>query len=302
VALWQQGDVRVLLNAGAPDAPGVVALAVESADPGRSAERAETLLAPVLARERGPGEADLAAIAAPDGTSVFFCRTDAGDAASWLRDFEALAPANGRATAGLRGIDHVALGQPFDYFDEAVLFYRSVLGLEPRESLELAAPDGLVRSRAVAAPDGCVRLALNVPVLGRDAGHGPAGAHQHVAFACDDALAAARAMRDHGIAPLAIPGNWYDDLAARSDLAPATIAAMRDLGVLYDRDGRGGELLHFYTPLVGGLIFFEVVERRGGYDGYGAANAPVRMAAQRASATYGQPPFPGGDAARRVPA
>ena len=55
---------------------------------------------------------------------------------------------------------------------------------------------------------------------------------------------------------------------------------MRELGVLYDRDARG-EFLHFYTAAVGGRLFFEVVERRGGYDGYGAANAPVRMAAQR---------------------
>jgi 4-hydroxyphenylpyruvate dioxygenase len=32
-----------------------------------------------------------------------------------------------------------------------------------------------------------------------------------------------------------------------------------------------------------GEVFFEVVQRRGGYDGYGAANAPIRLAAQRAS-------------------
>jgi 4-hydroxyphenylpyruvate dioxygenase len=56
----------------------------------------------------------------------------------------------------------------------------------------------------------------------------------------------------------------YDDLAARTELDPELIAAMRELGVLYDRDTHG-----------------EVVERRGGYDGYGAANSPVRMAAQR---------------------
>ena len=56
---------------------------------------------------------------------------------------------------------------------------------------------------------------------------------------------------------------------------------MRDLGVLYDRDARRRvpALLH---PVVGGRLFFEVVQRRGGYDGYGAANSPVRMAAQRA--------------------
>jgi 3-dehydroshikimate dehydratase len=115
-------------------------------------------------------------------------------------------------------------------------------------------------------------------------------AHQHVAFACDDALAVARAMQARGVAPLEIPGNWYDDLAARTDLAPERIAALRESGVLYDRDETGGELRHFCTPVIGGRVFFEVVERRGGYDGYGAANAPVRMAAQRAAA-YGQPHF-----------
>ena len=278
VALWQQGAIRVLLNAGAPNAPGVVALGVESADPQGSAARAEALLAPVLDRERGPGEADLAAIAAPDGTQVFFCRTDAGDAASWLRDFEPVAPGNGHAGGALRAIDHLALSQPFDYFDEAVLFYRSVLGLEPRESLELAAPDGLVRSRAVAAADGAVRLALNVPLTG--GGHGGV---QHVAFASADVLAVARAMRERGVPALEIPGNYYDDLAARTDLDPALVDTMRELGVLYDRDAHG-ELLHLHTPVLGGRLSFEVVERRGGYDGYGAANSPVRMAAQRAPA------------------
>jgi 4-hydroxyphenylpyruvate dioxygenase len=278
VALWQQGAIRVLLNAGAPNAPGVVAIGVETGDPRSSAARAEALLAPVLDRERGPGEADLAAIAAPDGTEVFFCRTDLGDAASWLRDFEPVAPGNGHAGGALRAIDHLALSQPFDYFDEAVLFYRSVLGLEPRESLELAAPDGLVRSRAVATADGAVRLALNVPLTG--GGH--AGV-QHVAFACADVLAVARAMRERGVPPLEIPGNYYDDLAARTDLDPELVATMREHGVLYDRDAHG-ELLHLHTPVLGGRLSFEVVERRGGYDGYGAANSPVRMAAQRVPA------------------
>src|SRR3954471_2608055 len=275
VALWQQGDVRVLLNAGAPNAPGVVALGVETADPARSAARAEALLAPVLSRDRGPGEAELAAVAPPDGTQVFFCSTDAGDAASWLRDFEPVAPSNGHAGRALHAIGPLALAQPFDYFHQAVLFYRSVLGLDPRESLELAAPDGLVRSRAVATPDGAVRLALNVPLTG-----GGESGVQHVAFASGDVLAVARAMRERGVPPLQIPGNYYDDLAARTDLDPGVIATMRELGVLYDRDAHG-ELLHLHTPVVGGRLSFEVVERRGGYDGYGAANSPVRMAAQR---------------------
>ena len=47
---------------------------------------------------------------------------------------------------------------------------------------------------------------------------------------------------------------------------------------MYDRDA-SGEFLHFYTQPVG-TVFLEVVERRGGYAGYGALNAPVRLAAQ----------------------
>ena len=60
---------------------------------------------------------------------------------------------------------------------------------------------------------------------------------------------------------------------------PEAIERMRELGVLYDASD-GGELLHFYTAMAGS-VFFEVLERRGGYEGYGAANSPVRMAAQR---------------------
>jgi 4-hydroxyphenylpyruvate dioxygenase len=279
VTLWRSAGARVLLNAGAPATNGIAAIAFESADPTRSAQRAETLLAPVLERHRGPAEADLAAVAAPDGTSVFFCRTDERAPASWLQDFDALAPAGGAAEAGVERIDHIALAQPSDYFDEAVLFYRSVLALEPRESLELAAPDGLIRSRAVSNEDSSVRLALNVPLLAGDPPH-PAGL-QHIAFASGDVLATARGLRERGVTPLAIPANYYDDLAARWELEPVLIEAMRELGVLYDRDA-GGELLHFYTPVVGGRLFFEVVQRRGAYGGYGAANSPVRMSAQRA--------------------
>jgi 4-hydroxyphenylpyruvate dioxygenase len=279
VTLWQHDRACVLLNAGAAArSPGIAAIAMQSADPRRSAERAESLLAPVLSRDRGPGEADLSAIAAPDGTSVFFCaHNGASGARGWRADFDALTPTGSGAPGTIRAIDHVALAQPFDYFDEAALFYRSVLALEPTESLEFAGPDGLVRSRAVASADHRVQLALNVPLLAHQ--HEQPVGLQHVAFASDDIFAAARSLRERRLRPLAIPGNYYDDLGARWDLDPTELDAMRELGLLYDRTP-AGELLHFYTQTVGDRLFFEVVQRRGAYDGYGAANAAVRVAAQ----------------------
>jgi 4-hydroxyphenylpyruvate dioxygenase len=279
VQLWQQGDARVLVGHGderTGSDPLVVALGLESADPAASAARAEALLASRLERRRGPGEADLSAIAAPDGTSVFFCRTEAGTE-GWLGDFLELEPDHD-GDAHLRAIDHVVLSQPFDYFDEAALFYRSILGLEPHASQDLAGPDGLLRSRSLSDPAGRLRLALTVPRLGGGA-HGPLGELQHIAFVSDDAPAAARRMRDAGVPLLGIPDNYYDDLAARTELDDELVETFRDLGVLYDAEP-SGEFLHFFTEMVGGRLFFEVVERRGSYRGYGAANSAVRLSAQ----------------------
>jgi 4-hydroxyphenylpyruvate dioxygenase len=278
VALWQAGDIRVLLNAGAEPGAGVAAIAAESEDPSASVRRAEALLAPVLDRRRGPDEADLAAVAAPDGTSVFFCTT-ATD--TWLSDFEPVLANGASEPAELGRIDHVALTQPFDYFDEAALFYRSVLGLAPLDSVEMAAPAGLIRSRAVVNDTRDVQLALNVPLL---AGHpGEASGLQHIALSCTDILVCAERMRARGLRTLAIPGNYYDDLAARTDLPHELTERLRRLDVLYDA-APGGEFLHFYTATIDGRLFFEVVQRRDGYDGYGASNAPVRMSAQRGAA------------------
>lgn len=278
VQLWQQGSARIVLNAGAPDATAVSALAVETDDPERSAQRAQEFCAPPLPRTREPEEADLTAVATPDGSSVFFCRTGA-DPASWLSDF---IRTGGEAPSitGITGVDHIGLTQPFDYFDEATLFYRSVLGLDPRDDSEFAAPFGLVRSRAVADPKGRVRIVLNGSLLRRGEWAPGVPDPQHIAFRTDDILATARALAERGAPLLRVPDNYYDDLDARWGFAPALLAEMRTYGVLYDRD-QHGEYFHCHTELLGSRVFFEIVQRVDSYSGYGAVNAPVRMAAHR---------------------
>ena len=275
VGLWTQGEARVVLNEqrGGGTDPDLAAVGVEVADPATSAARAERLLAPTVHRRTYAGEDRLAAFAAPDGTEVFLGQVPDGPDATWTGEFRLGSAATGpeRVTR----VDHVNLVQPWQHYDEAVLFYSSVLGLVPQAPLDVAGPVGLVRSKVMRSADGRIRLALNLL---------PAGLHdglpQHVAFACDDVVALAREARARGLRFLPVPDNYYDDLAARFDLEPGLLATLRDLGLLYDRDA-DGEFLHFYTGTVG-RVFFEVVERRGGYDGYGAANAPVRLAAQLA--------------------
>jgi 4-hydroxyphenylpyruvate dioxygenase len=275
VELWEQGAARIVLNSAVthPGPAAISAFAVTSADPGRSLARAGALLAPAHPNVREPGEAELAAITAPDGTSVFV--THPGD--DWRTDFlpTGVTPGPG---AGLLGVDHLGLAQPFDHFDEAGLFYHSVLGLDHLATEEYAAPFGLMRSRAVANPSRAVRVALTVALLRRGDWAPAVADPQHVAFTTADIVATAAALT---LPALPVPDNYYDDLIARFALDDEFVAGLARHGILYDRDPSGHELLHLYTPVFGGRVFFEIVERRSGYDRFGEPNAPVRMAAQR---------------------
>ncbi|MGV9253812.1 bifunctional sugar phosphate isomerase/epimerase/4-hydroxyphenylpyruvate dioxygenase family protein [Streptomyces sp. NPDC003697] len=281
VDLWQQGGARLLVNTGPAvrrGGTGLAAIGLESPDPAAAARRAEGLLAPVLPRRRTPRDVPLEAVAAPDGTELFFCASPGRDGAPALPDWRADFEDTGRApgTGGVTGVDHLALTQPWHHFDEAALFHRSVLGLDAEESVDLADPYGLLRSRAVTNADGSVRIALSVgaaPV--DDTVHA-----QHIALATGDVVAAARRFTEAGGRLLAVPANYYDDLAARHDLPPEELDTYRELNILYDRD-QGGAFRHCYTETIG-RVFFELVQRDAGHRGYGAANAPVRLAAQHA--------------------
>ncbi|MGZ3118853.1 TIM barrel protein [Streptomyces sp. H62] len=295
VDLWQRGEARVLVHTGPGerrDGTRLAAVGLQSPDPAGAARRAEALLAPVLPRRRAPGDAPLEAVAAPDGTELFFCATERPGPPDrqatrqpdrqpdWRADFEdtgedAWDSEDAEGGAAWR-VDHLSLAQPWHQFDEATLFHRSVLGLRPQESVDVADPYGLLRSRAVTTDDGAVRIVLTVGAAPTDD-----TAHaQHIALATDDVVAAARRFRAAGGQLLPIPANYHDDLAARYEFADGELETYRELGILYDRDAHG-TFRHCYTHTVG-RVFFELVQRDGGYRGYGAVGAPVRLAAQHA--------------------
>ncbi|MCY1220114.1 4-hydroxyphenylpyruvate dioxygenase [compost metagenome] len=286
VQLWSMGHARVIINeasAGAGDSsPAIAALGFDVDSPVIAAARAQQLKAPAVPRKSQADEEVFQGFAAPDSTEIFLCQGSPDGTAAWTREFgEGLEfPAAGGRNAV---IDHVNLAQPWQHFDEAVLFYTSALALEPQPFAEVPSPSGLVRSQVMLTADRAVRLVLNLaPVIqqdGADAGTAHRKTYQeHIAFAVDNLVETARAARDRGLDFLQIPANYYEDLDARFDLDPAFLDTLRDLNLLYDRDA-DGEFLHFYTATVGS-VFFEMVERRGGYDGYGAPNAPVRHAVQ----------------------
>ena len=73
---------------------------------------------------------------------------------------------------------------------------------------------------------------------------------------------------------------YYDDLDARFAVAPDLLRELQAHNILYDEDGSGRYFQFYGRPFRNGF-FFEVVQREGDYNGYGAANAPFRIAAQK---------------------
>jgi 4-hydroxyphenylpyruvate dioxygenase len=280
VQLWTMGHARVIVNeAASPTAdntgdasPAIAALGFDVDSPVIASARAQQLKAPVVPRKSQANEEVFQGFAAPDSTEVFLCQGNPDGTAAWTREFgEGLEVPAAGATAV---IDHVNLAQPWQHFDEAVLFYTSALALEPQPFAEVPSPTGLVRSQVMATGDRSVRLVLNLAPLTQQR----KSYQEHIAFAVDDLVATARDCKARGLEFLEIPANYYEDLDARFGLAPDFLATLQELNLLYDRDA-DGEFLHFYTATVGS-VFFEMVERRGNYDGYGAPNAPVRHAVQ----------------------
>ena len=151
--------------------------------------------------------------------------------------------------------------------------------------VDVVDPADLVRSQAIENEQGTLRITLNgaenrKTLAGYFIAESFGSAVQHIAFASGDIFATMKALRANGFTPLAISRNYYDDLEARFGLDTELSDRLRVENILYDRDDHG-EYFQVYSPNYGDGFFFEIVERRGQYNGYGGPNAPFRIAAQK---------------------
>jgi len=164
-----------------------------------------------------------------------------------------------------------------------LLYYVALFQVEQSPPTESTDPVGLVLSQAIRSPDGGFRVVLNgsaaTQTLVARFLHAYAGAGvQSIAFATDDIFDTAAKLRRLGMEFLSIPPNYYDDLGARYGLEDDVLARMAEFNILYDEDSVGG-YHHLYTRAFVKRFFFEIVQRRA-YDGYGARNTAIRLAAQ----------------------
>ena len=294
VTLYRQGEINLIVNAEANSfarnyflerGASVCALGLRADDAVRALNRATALQCVRFDSRIGPNEVDISGIRAPNDSVINFIPASLGPAGLFEIDFESIdETVADRSDAGLERIDHVALGLPHDELDTWVLFCRAVLGLKPGDSLELSDPFGLIRSCGVSNDDRSVRLVLNVSSsqktsTARTISASGGGDVHHIALSSNDIFASIDKLRATGVEFVPISPNYYDDLIARLDIDHDLVERMRAFGILYDRSP-AGEYFHIYSRSFADRFFFEIVQRVGSYDAYGASNAPARMASQ----------------------
>jgi 3-dehydroshikimate dehydratase len=291
VTRWCQGGINLVVNRekegfahtfNIVHGAAVCALGLGVEDAAAAFQRATLLLDAPFRQAVGPGELDIPAVRGVGGSLVYLLDQTSALGRVWDIEFADTGEGNANA-AGLTVVDHISQSMEYEEMLTWLLFYTSLLDVKKIPPQEVADPGGLVRSQVVEAPDGGLRIVLNASQSQRTQssrflselfGSGV----QHIAFATDDLLSTVAKLKQNGVRLLPIPENYYDDLEAKTDLPADQLAVLRAHNILYDREG-GSEYLQVYTETFDQRFFFEIVQRRG-YRGYGAANAPVRLAAQ----------------------
>jgi 4-hydroxyphenylpyruvate dioxygenase len=294
VLLYRQGDVNIVLNAERDSfahafysihGASICAIALEVADELETLSRAEAFLCKQVAGRVGPNERAIPAVTALDGSLIYFVSFREQSQNPLEIDFlPEQADEDQEVNLNLGRIDHLAYALPAEQFGSWILFYRAVLGLLPDDLWELPDPHGIVQSRVVAARDRTICFPLNISESRKTAtarsvsSFGGAGVH-HIALTTGDIFATAAKLIERGVPILRIPRNYYLDLETRFDLTRDQMEKLALNNILYDRSA-SGEFFQIYTDFFEDRFYFEIVERRGDYVGYGAINAPVRLAAQ----------------------
>ena len=292
VTRWSQGSINLVLNSD-PDGfahahqithgPSVCALCLKVDSATATLDRAEKLRDTPFRQPVGPGELEIPAVRGLGGSLLYFVDPATELGRLWDIDFKSLIEPGRHAGAGLTAIDHISQSMHYEEMLSWVLFYNALFDVTKTPQLDVIDPGGIVRSQVMQTADGRLRIALNASqsqhtMSSRFLSNYFGSGVQHIAFATGDIVATVKALRANGVRLLSMPENYYDDLEARTDLANERLDTLRANNILYDRD-EAGEYFQAYTESFEDLFFFEIVERRG-YQGFGAVNASIRLAAQ----------------------
>ena len=192
----------------------------------------------------------------------------------FLPGFRAAASPYQAVPTGLKYVDHCVGNVELGKMNHWVEFYSRVLGFHnilTFDDKDISTEYSALMSKVMSNGNGRIKFPINEPAAGKkksqideylDFYKGPGV--QHIAIATDDIIATVKALKSRGVEFLMTPSSYYDDLMARVGKIDEPIDALRELGILVDRDDEGYLLQLFSKPVQDRpTLFYEIIQRKG---------------------------------------
>ncbi|HWR35031.1 MAG TPA: 4-hydroxyphenylpyruvate dioxygenase [Clostridia bacterium] len=183
---------------------------------------------------------------------------------------------------GILRIDHIVGNVELGKMNYWADFYKDVFGFHRYISFDdkdIATDYSALMSIVMSDDSYSVKFPINEPAPGRrksqideylEAYYGPGV--QHIALLTTDVLETVANLQANGVEFLRVPDAYYDTLPSRVGEISESIDAIRQLGILVDRDEEGYLLQIFSKPVEDRpTVFVEVIQRKGSR-GFGKGN------------------------------
>jgi 4-hydroxyphenylpyruvate dioxygenase len=175
---------------------------------------------------------------------------------------------------GLLYVDHCVGNVGWNQMEPWVRFYEEVMGFRNIVSFDdsdISTEYSALMSKVMSNGNGYVKFPINEPAEGKKKsqieeylefynGEGV----QHVAMATSNIVETVTLLQNRGVEFLQVPASYYEELKDRVGHIDEDLGALKNLGILVDRDEEGYLLQIFTRPVEDRpTLFFEIIERKG---------------------------------------
>lgn len=185
-------------------------------------------------------------------------------------------------TTELASVDHIVGNVQLGKMNTWVNFYHRVMGFRQLlhfDDKDISTEYSALMSKVMQNGTGRVKLPINEPAEGKRKSqieeyldYYLTPGVQHIALATGNILETVSTLKARGIDFLRVPDAYYDVLPERIGEIKEPLDAIRELGILVDRDDEGYLLQIFSRPIQDRpTTFIEVIQRHGSR-GFGKGN------------------------------
>ena len=174
----------------------------------------------------------------------------------------------------MKYIDHMVGNVGWGEMNTWADFYNRTMGfanLITFDDKDISTQFTALMSKVMTSGNGRIKFPINEPAEGKKKSqieeyldfYGGAGC-QHIAVATDNIIHTVGEMKKRGVDFLYVPGSYYDTVGDRVGEIDEDMNALKELGIMVDRDDEGYLLQIFTKPIEDRpTLFFEIIQRKG---------------------------------------